>query len=170
MGFDSGTGINSQNYETFYDVYDDEAADDFTVPEGVRWKITEVDMAGYYMEGPADSMNVRFYKDRHGRPGRLIKAFTGAASNELSGSFPIVLEGSVTLKPGHYWVSIQANQDFDKAGQWSWATSDRTRGQPAMWRNPGGGFEIGCMEWGVETECVDYLKGDNLFALKGRVK
>jgi hypothetical protein len=70
LGGDGGTGINSQNYETEFDTYDDEAADDFVVPEGVRWKITEVDMGGYYNEGPADSMGVYFNKDKHGRPGK----------------------------------------------------------------------------------------------------
>jgi len=73
------------------------------------------------------------------------------------------------LKPGHYWLSIQANQDFNYSGQWSWASSDETRKRPAMWRNPGGGFGIGCTEWTVETTCIAYGQGDHLFALKGRV-
>ena len=172
MGDDSGNGINSQNFEEQYDAYDDEAADDFIVPDGVRWKITEVDMAGYYNEGPADNMTVTFYKDRHGRPGRLVKQFTVVAPDSgLDGSFPIDLAGSVTLKPGHYWVSIVADQRFDFAGEWSWAVSDTGAvNEPAMWRNPGGGFAIGCTEWTAVTTCVDYLKGDYLFALKGRVR
>jgi hypothetical protein len=171
MGSDSGNGINSQNFEEQYDVYDDEAADDFILPDGVRWKITEVDMAGYYNEGPADFMTVTFYKNRNGRPGKLVKQFTVVAPDTGgNGSFPIDLEGSVTLKPGHYWVSIVADQRFDFAGQWSWAVSDDLINSPAMWRNPGAGFQLGCTKWTVVTTCVDYIKGDYLFALKGKVR
>ena len=171
MGNDSGTGINSQNYEADYDAYDDEAADDFIVPEGAHWKITLVDMAGYYNEGPADSMGVYFYKDKHGKPGKRIAQFTVIPPPyNGNGSFPLDLGRGVKLKPGHYWLSIQANQRFDFAGQWSWATSESTTDNPAMWRNPNGGFELGCTEWTVETTCVDYLKGDHLFALKGKSK
>lgn len=171
MGLDRGTGINSQNYEAQYDAYDDEAADDFIVPEGVRWKITEVDMAGYYNEGPADFMTVTFYKDKNGRPGKLVRQFTVVAPDTGgNGSFPIDLEGSVTLKPGHYWLSIQADQRFDFAGQWSWASSDDTINSPAMWRNPGAGFQIGCIKWSIEAVCIPYGQGDHLFALRGRIR
>jgi hypothetical protein len=169
MGGDRGTGINSQNYEQEFDAYDDEAADDFIVPAGVRWKVMEVDMAGYYNEGPADSMNVVFYKDRRGRPGKVVAQFTIIPPwYNGDGGFPLDLDKGVVLKPGHYWLSIQANQDFNEAGQWSWASSDEIGNSPAMWRNPGGGFEIGCTEWTVETTCIADGQGDHLFALKGK--
>jgi hypothetical protein len=42
--------------------------------------------------------------------------------------------------------------------------------RPATWRNPGGGFELGCMNWTAEADCMDWLKGDHLFALKRKVK
>jgi len=42
-------------------------------------------------------------------------------------------------------------------------------GSPAMWRNPGGAFGIGCTQWTVETACLaNSGLGDHLFALKGR--
>lgn len=171
MGLDRGTGINSQNYEAAYDAYDDEAADDFIVPKGVRWKITEVDMAGYYMEGPADTFSVVFYKNSHGKPGKTLAQFTVVPPYyDGDGGFPLDLGGSVTLRPGQYWLSIQANQRFDFAGQWSWASMDNTVGKPAMWRNPNDGFATGCTGWSVESICIPWGEGDHLFALKGRVR
>jgi hypothetical protein len=170
-GSSSGTGIDSQNFETFYDAYDDEAADDFIVPEGMRWKISEVDMEGYYNEGPADTFSVVFYRNSHGGPGKMIAQFTVVPPwYNGDGSLPLDLGGSVTLKPGHYWLSIQANQDFEPNGEWWWASMDNAVGAPAMWRNPGDGFQTGCTDWAVENICVPLEQGDHIFALKGRVK
>ena len=39
---------------------------------------------------------------------------------------------------------------------------------PAVWRNQGGGFGIGCTDWTTETDCIEQ-GGDHLFALKGHV-
>jgi len=167
---DRGTGINSQNYDHEFDAYDDEAADDFIVPEGARWRIKEVDMAGYYNEGPADTFTITFYKNRHGKPGNMIATFTIVPPYyNGDGSMPLALDGYVTLKPGHYWVSIVADQNFGIGnGQWSWASRDVTTYRPAVWRVPGDGFGIGCTEWTVDTECIPDGQGDHVFTLKGK--
>ena len=46
------------------DAYDSQGADDFTVPDGATWKVSEVDVTGLYFNGPgpAVSENVFFYK------------------------------------------------------------------------------------------------------------
>ena len=41
---------------------------------------------------------------------------------------------------------------------------------PAMWRNPGDGFETGCTDWGVENICIADGEGDHMFTLKGKVR
>lgn len=41
-------GINSQNYESALDAYDDEAADDFAVPDRQQWDITKVKATGFF--------------------------------------------------------------------------------------------------------------------------
>ena len=38
--------------------------------------------------------------------------------------FHIVLPTPLTLAPGTYWVSVQANMDFPVGGEWGW--TDRT--------------------------------------------
>ena len=53
-------GVTSQDFETVNDPFDTFAADDFVVPAGQTWTITEVDVAGEYGNGPgpAASFNV----------------------------------------------------------------------------------------------------------------
>src|SRR5580765_72828 len=71
---DTGIGITSQNFEEEFNAYDDQAADDFTVPGGHAWKIRNVTVTGTYFagNGPARSWNVYIYADRGGLPGALI--------------------------------------------------------------------------------------------------
>ncbi len=71
----AGGYVDSQNFTSIYEPYDDQAADDFVVPIGSTWTIREVDVSGAYFDGsaPASSENVIFYKDRKGSPGRLCQ-------------------------------------------------------------------------------------------------
>ena len=56
---------NSQNYEAAFNGFDDELADDFTVPSGLGWNIDTVEVGGEYFNGPgpATSVNVNFYEN-----------------------------------------------------------------------------------------------------------
>ena len=58
-------GVTSQDYEPQLDSYDSFAADDFVIPAGQIWNITEVDVIGESSEPPAppDSFHVFFYTD-----------------------------------------------------------------------------------------------------------
>src|SRR5512147_1677477 len=38
--------VSSQNFETFYDAFDDELADDFVVPAGEIWTINQIMILG----------------------------------------------------------------------------------------------------------------------------
>ena len=71
---DDGIGIVSQNFESSFDAYDAQAADDFTVPAGDTWKIKEVDVTGVYFNGsgPSRDETVTFYKSKKGRPGKVV--------------------------------------------------------------------------------------------------
>src|ERR1043166_7133809 len=63
-------GINSQNYETALDAYDDQAADDLVVPPGQLWTVKKVRVKGLDSPGggPATSETVYFYQDGGGLP------------------------------------------------------------------------------------------------------
>ena len=172
-GNDGGTGVSSQNFESSFDAYDDQGADDFVVPSGHTWTVKEVDITGVYYNGygPAASETVYFYKNKGGLPGKLAAECDGVAgSDNGSGSFTIKIPKSckVKLKAGTYWVSVQANMDFLSGGQWGWEVNSVQNGNASAWQNPGGGFGV-CPTWGTTLSCIGYGP-DYMFALKGKDK
>src|SRR5215469_3261648 len=63
---DAGGYIDSENFTSGQTQYNDQGADDFVVPIGLTWRVTEVDVTGVYYRGsgPATSENVIFYKNK----------------------------------------------------------------------------------------------------------
>jgi hypothetical protein len=170
-GTDSGIGIVSQNFETSFDIYDSQAADDFVVPAGHGWAVSQVLVRGVYFNGfgPANSEHVTFYKDAGGLPGMAVADFPAIVGTDNgTGSFMINLPTAVRLRAGTYWVSVQANLAFTVGGEWGWENQTTVVGNPAAWQNPNGGFGIGCTTWTTETTCIPDGQGDHIFALKGR--
>jgi hypothetical protein len=170
---DSGVGVVSTDFTGDFDSFDSYGADDFTVPVGHKWTVRQVEVTGSYHQGdgPAESENVRFYKDNEGLPGELVAACDIIEGKDNHGSFAITLPRpcKVHLKGGKtYWVSVSINMDF-LLGDWLWETGNGLKGNPAAWENPNGGFGS-CRTWGVMTSCIgNYDEGpDFMFALKGK--
>ncbi len=165
-GNDAGVGTISQNFESTFDAYDSQAADDFTVPAGETWTVFEVDVVGRFTEFSgsfrhANSENVFFYQDSGGLPGDLIHAFPSLkGTGSENGSFAIPLSGKgLALKTGHYWISVQIGMDAGY-GEWFWDNQTTTEGDPAAWQNPGNGFGTGCTTWEPENECFGTKPGN----------
>ena len=161
--------ITSQDYEPKFDNYDSFAADDFVVPAGQIWNITEVDVIGESSEPPVppDSFHVFFYADSGTLPGALVAS---RLANPYSGfiSFLITLTSPVMLGHGTYWVSVQAREDFTSSGEWFWGNRLVISNSGAAWQNPGGGFGANCPTWGRKTTCLPTQNGpDQLFRLVG---
>jgi len=167
---DSGIGIVSQNFESSFDAYDCQGADDFVVPDGAKWHVTEIDVIGtpFNGSGVAESENLTIYTNRKGTPFKIAAKYDGIVGTENWGSFVIDLGRGVRLKPGRYWFSIQVNESFNQQGEWGWEAREDVVGLPSLWRNPGDGFETGCTGWTKQTDCYDVGQGDQMFALKGR--
>lgn len=164
---DSGTGIVSQDFETANDGFDNQGADDFVVPGGETWSVTQVDVAGAYFNGfgPADSFNVYFYADAGGLPGALVTSQLGLAySNAAAAVIPLTTP--VMLTAGTYWVSVQARMDLTVGGEWGWETRTVQANSPAAWQNPNDGFATGCTTWGDMQTCVGFGP-DLVFRLHG---
>ncbi|HYU32550.1 MAG TPA: VWA domain-containing protein [Thermoanaerobaculia bacterium] len=149
-----------------------EAADDFVVPAGKTWLLQGVDVLGAYYgpsaHGPAQSVNVSVYLDRSGLPGTLqcsqrnLRPRNGLGT----GTFIIDLPSACHLTAGRYWIAVQANQNFSTSGQWGWGERTAVRERDSVWRNPGGGYGSGCLDWGRRSSCgLD--SGDYLFQLRG---
>src|SRR5215467_258861 len=141
---------SSQDFEAAFDPFDDFTADDFVVPGGQTWNVSEVDMQGTYdgFTGPAISFHVFFYQDSGGLPGTQVYAAMNqpyTSSNNID--FVVNLTTAAVLSPGTYWVSVQARLDFSVGGQWYWQDRTVQSNNGAAWENPGGGFGI-CQTWG----------------------
>jgi uncharacterized repeat protein (TIGR01451 family) len=166
----SGNGISSQNFETAYDAYDDQAADDFAVPPSDgAWRIETIEIPGGYWNGtgPLGSVNVWFYGDVGGLPGGLVFSQLGLVpTSDVGGDLVLDLPSPPTLLPGTYWLSVQANMDILVGGQWGWDRRVVQSYSPFAWRNPGNGFGTGCTTWGASGTC-GLADPDLLFRLSG---
>jgi Alpha-galactosidase, CBM13 domain/FG-GAP-like repeat len=182
------TSVSSQDFEAALDPFDDFAADDFVVPAGQTWNISEVDVPGTYFNGagPAASFNVFVYADSGGLPGTQIYGARDVSYVNNSGVFQVTLRVPAALGPGTYWVSVQARMDFIPGGQWFWAARTMQANSPAAWKNPEGGFGTPatcpatgcpvppdpcptCTDFGVRQCCTGSPAGepDQMFRLIG---
>jgi hypothetical protein len=171
------TGTSSQEFEAAQAAYNDQTADDFTVPAGQDWTVNEVDAGGSYFNGsgPALSFNVVFYNSTTSGantvPGTAVYTATAQTYTESAGVFAITLSTPVTLPANaHYWVAVQARMDFAVGGQFAWTDRNAaTAGSPAVWRNPGGGFgDPTCVNWNLRATCVTGSTGtDQTFRIVG---
>jgi hypothetical protein len=145
-------------------------ADDFFVPGGQSWQVTEVYVQGVYFNGagPANNLNVFFYQDSGGLPGTLVSTRIAQPYVESAGLFEVSLTAPVTLTSGIYWVSVQAHMPFDPNGQWGWTERTVQTNSPAAWQNPAGGFGV-CPTWDVRTTCLGAGGPDQMFRLLGTV-
>jgi hypothetical protein len=145
-------------------------ADDFFVPGGQSWQVTEVYAQGVYFNGsgPANNFNVFFYEDSGGLPGTLVSSRTAQPYVESGGVFEVTLTAPVTLTSGTHWVSVQAHQPVDPNGQWGWTERTVQANSPAAWQNPGGGFGL-CPTWDVRTTCLGAGDPDQMFRLIGTI-
>jgi hypothetical protein len=169
---DSGIGIVSQNFESDFDAYDSQGADDFTVPTGHKWTIKQVTVGGQYFNGsgPARDLGVWIYSGGS-LPGSVVKSYSNVhIVQDNAGSFTFKLK-KAKLGAGHYWISVQANMDFGVGGEWGWESSLNSVGNNDVWQNPGGGFGIGCTTYTDEQTCIPDGQGPSkILVLQGSDK
>jgi hypothetical protein len=129
-GGDTGTFTTSQDYAGLLNTLDARAADDFAVPEGVRWRIEQVNVGGRYVPpSPAtlpSVVNVAFFGDAGAVPGEPVTS-EGVLNpgGVADGNFQIPIN-PVELDPGSYWVSVQSVQSGVEV--WQWANRSRVDG------------------------------------------
>ena len=154
----------SQNFAAVQGQYDSAAADDVDLRKACT--VTSIRVIGAYsVDGAVDSETVTFYTANEGRPDKVISTQTVAGTDLGGGSYDIDLQ-PVTLKKGISWVSVVANLNPDRGGQWYWTNSLTERGAPAQWENPRGGWQYGCLTWTRIQQCLGSSPGqDLLFAL-----
>ena len=156
-GTDAGNAALSQDFESQYDAYDSQSADDFQLTSTCT--VSTITAVGQYFNGsgPARSFNVYIYK---WKKSTVKKAKVTALEQSYSydgnipGSFVITLDKPVKLKKGMYWLSVQANLDFSAGGEWGWQLSSDIQYDPAVFQNPGNGFGSGCTKYADLGTCL----------------
>ena len=180
----NGRRPNSQEFPDF-PASTDFTADDFVVPAGQTWTITEVDAPGFYLNGPgpADNFNVFFYQNSGSLPGTQVYSATAQSYVNNSGVFQVTLTVPAVLTAGTYWVSVQAHMSLTTNGQWFWTDRTVQTNSRAAWQNPGGGLPAPmscpapgcpnpcptCQTWGIMQCCTGSPAGepDQMFRLIG---
>jgi len=173
-----GGGVNSQIYESSMSAYNDFAADDFVVPAGQTWTVTEVDVTGAYVggTGPAPSVEIWIYWNKAGRPdaGRkgLGKYNATVSCTDNGGSFQCQLPGKhhkpgAKLPAGTYWISVAAVCASSVCGEWKWTENTTVTGYQAGWFNPGNGWGTNCTGFEDLTTCFGGSPADLAFELIG---
>ncbi|MCD4773422.1 MAG: carboxypeptidase-like regulatory domain-containing protein, partial [Bacteroidales bacterium] len=160
-------GSASQDFETAYNAYDCQGADDFLVPTGEDWNIQTVIVYGSGSPGPFNVANVEFYNDAGGIPNATpFASFMGVTAVDNSGDMTIDLPASgINLAAGHYWMSVQDAAPFASNGQWFWTRNNTIHNTISHWRNPGGGFGLPATWtsvntlWGNNTDFTFTLDG-----------
>ncbi|MBK7121850.1 MAG: T9SS type A sorting domain-containing protein [Chitinophagaceae bacterium] len=167
-------GSPSQVFEPANAAFSSQGADDFTVPAGATWTVTQVTTSGINTaSGVPTSVNVFFYANSGSNlPGAAIASFTNLASFVRTGAnYVVTLPGAgINLPGGTYWMSFQVNMSFATSGQWFWGNFGTTNvGNQYAWQNPGGGFATPCTSWGYgATGCgVGGTNRNNYFSIIG---
>src|SRR5438128_3281971 len=142
-----------------------EAADNFVVPGGQTWTITEVDIRSPVGFPTPTSFAVNFYTDNgSGLPGTQVYTASGLA---VTGNpdYVITLTTPAVLSSGTYWVSAVGTIT---GTNWYWeGRSVTSNGFATAWRNPGGGYGLGCTDWARLQDCIGVSWPDQMFRIVG---
>ncbi|MDQ5823193.1 MAG: S-layer homology domain-containing protein [Chloroflexota bacterium] len=140
-----------------------QTADDFIVPAGLSWSISQIDVNGSLSGGVTEppSFNVFFYNDNGTLPGTVVISHTAITqwTKDVSTSIYTINIPATNLAPGSYWVSVQAVG----GSNWFWSGRDPQTNDGAAHRGSGG-----CADWTDRNTCVPpYTSQDQAFCVRG---
>jgi hypothetical protein len=174
---DNGVGpdaaVASQDFEAALDAFDSQGADDFAIPSGTSWHITELFVDGLLTSGgtvAVTSVDVFVYADSAGSPGALFTSDDATSAADSGGDLTIAVD--LTLPSGVWWLSVQANLDFlPDSSQWFWLRREPATDGQGHWRNPGDGFNTGATDWTAfpDLSFITTESSDLLFEIRGTV-
>ncbi len=166
------------NLDQGQQAFDTQLADDFDVPAG-GWAVSVVRIGTFYHSGgtpvrPSTSGNITFYYDTGtGRPGGAVP---GCAHKDIPLFYSEMFLTSVLTLPdvcalpqGRYWMGFSGNLSFNDQMGGVYVTQETAMpGNSIVWRNPGGGYSVGCTDWGAPTSCGLATNGGMTFQLYGQ--
>lgn len=156
LGAETQVGVVSQNFGSG-NAFNAQGADDYALARRCRVSTVGIDSMVY--NGIADSFSVTFYRDKGGRPGKVVSTATSnkvtACPTYLACDTAITLPSPVTLRKGVGWVSVVAN--LEAGEEFVWMTGQTQSGDPAAWQNPGDAWGTGCTTWTAMQSCWEEL-------------
>ena len=162
VDFPGPFGIHSNtNY------FGSQAADDFVVPSGTRWALTEVDPVGVAGAcGTVTEAGVTISLDAGGVPGSVVYSAAVSTAQGLTQSMcSLAVPVDVTLDSGHYWLSVQS-----VGVMWGWQVRSVVSNDEAVWQAPTATFFPDCNSWcGLDTAFGTSSTWDLDFSIQGSV-
>jgi hypothetical protein len=156
----SGSVVNgapSQNFESSFDQYDAQGADDFVVTDAVGWTVSAFNFQVSATSDPSSATyDIEVLPDSGGLPGASPLCSYPAAAGVLDGtntSLSVTLPSACVLPQGTYWIEMVVNLDFLAGGQVFWSDFSSGSGANSKWQNPGGGFGTTCATWSDLSTC-----------------
>jgi hypothetical protein len=165
---DPNTNFES-NYYTDSPTRIDNVADDFVVPVGQTWTITEVDARAAQFGPGGATFNVNFYTNGAGDlPGTQVYSTTNGMYTTDGNNWVITIP-PVILSSGTYWVMLQGYGFLEPLNAWYWTGRVVLSNNTAAWMQPGNAYGHDCITWQRKLMCftdVGYTP-DQVFRLIG---
>jgi len=149
-----------------------ETADDFVVPNGQVWTLSQVIAAGGWIPGTAFASNTNFFviilSDNGGSPGTIVPGCNVAGKIVGSIQSQVTLNYVCKLTPGRWWIQISA--ELSGNNYWVWRTSSSNNGYSSYFRDVGSLVSNqNCRIWQPVTNCFSSNQRDLAFRLIGYI-
>lgn len=146
-------------------------ADDFTIPSGQTWEISQVVTYGQLRgEVWPDRFAVSIFSDDNGKPGEVIHyEEIVSLQNNRADHQSLNLAESVLLESGRHWISVSGI--FDSAidpntQHWSWRYTEDTGSESLMYMTE---FNVGYyteQDWG---DFMDFAQTGTILSIYGEI-
>jgi hypothetical protein len=166
----TGTGFRS-NFHAHDPAFVDYMADDFVVPGGETWTITEVDAMGIQIDVGGATFNVAFYTNGAGNPPDIQVYSTNNGTYTTNGTDWVITIPPAILTPGTYWVMVQGNGSNNPFNSWFWTGRSVQSNDTAAWQQPGNAYGRNCITWERKPICFSEVPNDpdQVFRLVGTI-
>jgi N-acetylneuraminic acid mutarotase len=168
--YDNATGTAFEsNFHADAPDFVDYMADDFVVPGGETWTITEVDVMGIQFGVGGATFNVAFYTNGAGNLPDTLVYSTNNGTYTTNGTDWVITIPPAILTTGTYWVMVQGNGSNNPFNSWFWTGRSVQSNDTAAWQQPGNAYGRNCITWQRKPICFSEVPNDpdQVFRLVG---
>jgi len=168
--YDNNTGTAFEsNFHADDPAFVDYMADDFVVPGGETWTITEVDAMGIQFGAGGATFNVQFYTNGASNLPDVLVYDTNNGTYTTNGADFVITIPPAVLTSGTYWVMVQGNGSNNPFNSWFWTGRSVQSNDTAAWQQPGNAYGRNCISWERKTICFSEVPNDpdQVFRLVG---